>query len=601
MCNVLLNGELNGVELYFESKPTIEVLKNIKESGYRWNSRKKCWYSKQNEESLKVASSLSDNGITGAVEEKATSGVKKNNIDLWALTQLEAVTRPVNYNNKEIAKELRSYLKKRFPFVKFSIRTRGKSIDCDIMSAPFEEGSIYLEAIAEYCRKYTDTYNYDNSDAMTDYFDVNFYGGYFQTSYDYVQTEATAEIEEAKKNFDLKVVEAEEQKRIDEEKAYKEYLKQCELEKIEENARQKRVAEEKIYICNNVEVVELEKEYFIVDAQFANLNKNNTLAQYKEEVEKGDFYNNTLKVTRELHFKDMQALEYFQNMLLHDFDFINGTGGSYTEDVRINSMTDYYNMTKEDKDSVQWLLSGIAVYYESKLQFVIDAQGYCYARYIGLIGGNTEIKDTIKYEQVLSVEEVEQLEVEAQEITELYNTIVEKNSFDYNYRKAVADAIRKNCLLSLDNGVVQQIKDEDIKKNLYKVLKEVDTIEDQIINDNFIAGKKFTIVKLSAIGGAGISHVTFERFDTSEKKNNIIVGVKGKKGLYSMTLKDEILMYADWVEVPASVLYRDTSNKYFTGSETLFGSYDKNALGTIMDHLQEKNILPILNTYKPIF
>jgi hypothetical protein len=65
-----------------------------------------------------------------------------------------------------------------------------------------------------------------------------------------------------------------------------------------------------------------------------------------------------LKVTREVHFKTLESLELFKNMLLHDFDFISGTGGYYTDDPRINSMIDYNNMTKEEQKTVIFNLMG---------------------------------------------------------------------------------------------------------------------------------------------------------------------------------------------------------------------------------------------------
>lgn len=390
MCKVLLNNELNGIELYFEGKPSLEVREEMKVNGFRWNGKKVCWYAKQNEKSLALGQKLS--GLEVIAEVAATTN--KNTIDLWALTQIEEVKKPVIYDNKEIAKEIRSHLKKRFPFVKFSVRSDLNSIDCYIVNSPFEEKSKYLKSIQEYCKKYANTYNYNNSDIMTDYFDVNFYGGYFDLSYKYTQTEMTEEIQTAMKNFDIEEEKAKAQERAEQEKRYQEYLKQCELDKIELEKRTKKEDEEKKYINNNIEVVEVQedKQYYIENAHFANLNKNNTLDQYKEEILKGDYYNDTLKVTREIHFKDMKSLNYFKNMLLHDFDFIKGTGGSNTDDPRINTMNDYNKMSKAERDTVKWYLSGIAVYHDNKLQFVIDAQGYSYSRYVGLLGYNTIVK-----------------------------------------------------------------------------------------------------------------------------------------------------------------------------------------------------------------
>ena len=38
-----------------------------------------------------------------------------------------------------------------------------------------------------------------------------------------------------------------------------------------------------------------------------------------------------------------------------------------------------------EKNTVKWNLYGVGVYYGGKLQFIVDAQGYSYARYVGLV------------------------------------------------------------------------------------------------------------------------------------------------------------------------------------------------------------------------
>lgn len=607
MCKVLLNEKLNGVELYFEGKPAGTVLTDLKANGFRWNGKKVCWYAKQSEETLKVANTYSEGS-----KEVATASLKKiNKIDLFELTTFTEVVREKNYNTKEIAKEIRLALKARFKFVKFSVTSKDR-ISVTIKSAPFEKDSIYLKAIQEYVDKLVESYNFCTCyDPYGDYgSSYNFYFFGCKVDYDYIQIEATQEIIEAMKQFDIKLAEAEELKRVEEEREYQEYLIKMEQEKKEAEERQKQVQADKEYINNNVEVVDLEEEnqYFVKNAYFANLNKNNTLERYQEEVAKGDYYLNTLKVTREVHFKDLKSYNLYINMLLHDFDFIDGTGGSYTDDLRINSMTDYYNMTSEEQKTIEWLLKGVAVYIDNELMFVIDAQGYCYARYVGLIGENTVTTKEYTCKQVVAVEEIEERKIEAEEIQEVYNNVI-NNTFDnwYDTRKAIAAAIRKNPLLTFDNTVVQQIKDEKIKIDLYKVLKEVDTIQDQFNESGLSKGDKLTIVRGSMIGGASISHIILEGFTMEEYaqyKDNVkmTMNVKGKKGLYSTNVHDkDIVIYKGWIDIPTSVLYEDTSNGTFNGMATKYGSYDERAISDIMSYLQEKNILPIINTFKPIF
>lgn len=45
-CKVITNEEKKGEELYFDSKPAYDLIKELKNNGYRWHNVKKCWYRK---------------------------------------------------------------------------------------------------------------------------------------------------------------------------------------------------------------------------------------------------------------------------------------------------------------------------------------------------------------------------------------------------------------------------------------------------------------------------------------------------------------------------------------------------------------------------
>ena len=47
-CKIITNEEHQGEELYFDEKPTNEVITILKENCYRWHNTKKCWYRKLN-------------------------------------------------------------------------------------------------------------------------------------------------------------------------------------------------------------------------------------------------------------------------------------------------------------------------------------------------------------------------------------------------------------------------------------------------------------------------------------------------------------------------------------------------------------------------
>ena len=47
-CKIITNEEKQGEELYFDSKPNYDIIKELKQNGYKWHNTKKCWYRKLN-------------------------------------------------------------------------------------------------------------------------------------------------------------------------------------------------------------------------------------------------------------------------------------------------------------------------------------------------------------------------------------------------------------------------------------------------------------------------------------------------------------------------------------------------------------------------
>lgn len=45
-CKIVVNEEKQGEELYFNEKPTSEIIATLKENCYKWHNTKKCWYRK---------------------------------------------------------------------------------------------------------------------------------------------------------------------------------------------------------------------------------------------------------------------------------------------------------------------------------------------------------------------------------------------------------------------------------------------------------------------------------------------------------------------------------------------------------------------------
>jgi len=78
MCTTILNPELNGIELYFNDKPESTIISMLKEYGYRWHNVKKCWYAKQNTETMNTAAKLADNNTEAASTVQTVEQTKEN-------------------------------------------------------------------------------------------------------------------------------------------------------------------------------------------------------------------------------------------------------------------------------------------------------------------------------------------------------------------------------------------------------------------------------------------------------------------------------------------------------------------------------------------
>lgn len=608
MCKVILNNELNGVELYFEGKPMVEVLNNLKDNKFRWNRTKKCWYAKQNENSIKVAE------MYGNIETEVHTIKGSKVIDLWKLCDISDIN---NINNisvdgdfKDFVKSIRTHLNKRFPFVKWSVRKESyKSIDVTVKSSPFSKESEILKSICNYANNLVNNYfDSRDSDIMTDYFNYNFYFSNTQIDYDYkiienslISDEVINKYNESKKNFEKSEKERKE-------KEFQEYLKQEEIRKAEYEKRMEEEKKQVKSIEQNTKVIKLseDKQYFIKNSLFSHSNKLCWLSEYKKHIENKDYYLQDCKVTKEIHM-DKEDLNNFENLLLNDFSFLKCTGGSYTDDLRINSMEDYTQMTKEERKTVKFNSYVVAVYCENKLQFIIDAQGFSYARYVGLIGEETTIEKQLIYNQQISKEEAQENENKSNELIYIINNTVNnisniKTYGDewYNTRNKIINNI-KSADKHITKEIIRSIKETKenyiiYKDILYRCINEVNTPVDQ---SNNINNGWITIIKESMIGGAVITYLNV--IDKQVNNNDLILigKVENKKGLYQININEKdnsTIIYNGKYNIDESLLYNITTGEYGTTKSTKYSSYDKQAIIDIIEYLKYTyNILPALN------
>ncbi|MCA1021604.1 LPD29 domain-containing protein [Halobacillus litoralis] len=616
-----VNNELNGIEISFASKPAQDILSTLKENGFRWSKYKKVWYTKQSEKAFEVAESVTNGDVTEVKAVPKTTKKKQSSFNLWNATQWEEIQVDNNKETKEISKEIRQHLKKRFPSVKFSVRTDKSgwtdSVNVDIKSSPYEEGSVYLKAVIEYADQLVNAYHicHDPGDMYTDLSaSYNFYFFGASTHYTYEQTEATDAIKKDMVNFDQKLKEAEKIEEERKEQEFKEWQRQREEEKKEYEKRMEEEAKQTEHIYSNVSVNSLNEDdqYYIVGVEFANLNKQCTLSRYKEEVSSGDYSSHNVKITKDLNFTSIEAFENFSNMLMNPFDFLANTGGSYTEDKRFSSMTDFYNMELEERNDVQWIKKGVAVYFNNELQFVIDAQGHDYARYVGLTNNATVQKD-IEIKETITNEELEELQYQAAVIEDASTQVVSDLKIidtwqkeDWSQYKDAMKAKLKEYKILPTKAIVQQIEFESLKIAMYKILQEVDGIQDQFTEAEIQQGEKVTLFYISDFGSIVTSRITFDSVENkkyAQYENAVKLTFKpeGKRKLYYSHFYSDILVYKGWHKLPDNVLNDITAENGMVITRSKYHSCDKKQYDEILNYFTNKDIKPVINTYKPMF
>lgn len=446
MCKINLNQELNGIELSFESKPERATLDAIKAQGFRWNGKKSVWYAKQSAERLTFAETLGqietktetkttnkinlDNlgentpHLGGADLSKAIRedlkrrGVKGCTVKVFhhdSITVTYTAT-PEDFASIEEAKERftlqdlvniinrdRLYLDNHYVslseyeamteaeqealYTRYIVEQinkisefRGRWADnrndyFELSAAGFEK----LNAIY----KIANQWNYDNSDIMTDYFDVGYYlnvdikhpaGFEVRKSMTEEEREAyTAEKEREAEERAAQLAKMEEERREAEEneKKYNKWVKE---------------AEERIYNDVIVEDLDESEQLYIVGMREGHGKEasREELEESATETERGAV------VSRIVTFNNAEAWEDFNKLYLHDFIFVYGKGGTGSEDVRVDRSL--YDYSQEQRDTIIFYSCDcVAVKYQNKIQLVIDPQGYNYSRYVYIVNDDAKI------------------------------------------------------------------------------------------------------------------------------------------------------------------------------------------------------------------
>lgn len=606
---ITLNTEKNGIELRFDTKPNTDIITAIKEAGFRWSGKQKIWYAKQNDETVALANQISES--EGSFEYKPKT---ETNIDLWSLTRTEGIED--NYgknritNTKEIAANIRKHLRNRFSMCKWSVTSDYNSICVRLLESPFSRDSEVLKAIVNYAYTYAQSWNYDNSDSMTDYFDVNFYGVYKNdiVNYNYNQRECKPNETEIETDFLAKKSEFDaEQKKQEEErikKGVEEYkIRQAEYEKAEAERQQKIHRIEK-----NAEIKTV--DYTILNA-ILKANKDDNLDHTEIYDEKQ--CRETCQVSREVYFTT-EVYALFEKQLMSDYSFFDGMGGSRTDDRRIQSSIDYDMMTEEERETVEWYnIDCVAIYCDGELKLIVDPQGYNYARYVYVYDEQSQKVDTYHSDYGISEEEHQHNIELAETIEDVSTEIISQNEIKKTWQNEDFD-LYKACMkewiyankFKLNAGIVRAITIPELKTVMYKVLTEVDSIEEQFKNTNLEAGQRITIVKYSDFGMMSVSKVTFHSYEIgqyAQYDNSVKMTFKPhrKKGLYYKWFYGDVIIYNGWYDLPDTVLFDISYKEHCITQKSKWTSFDRKQYDAILEYFAEQGLKPIINTYKPVF
>lgn len=611
-----MNNAKQGIEIRFNGKPDSSIIGSLKDNGFRWSPKQKMWYAKQSEDRLAFATTLDGIEIE-EIPNQPKASAEPEIFDLWAMTRTENIGDNMTTTKyqplKEVAAIIRQHLRGRFPFCKWSVRSDRSSIDIELKSSPFDKDSEENNAIVDYAEKYKESFNWNHSDYYSDYFDVRFYG-HAIVDWQFVQTEYPPS-ETISENFKTAkaAYEAEEEERIRRE--YEERKRQREAEAKAYEERRKLEEAQIAQIEANAEITDLpeDRQYFVENLLTARLNKLNTVEEIKEHITK-ESYRQDCKISREVR---LPAEDYanFSRLLLDDFSFLDGMGGSQTDDLRIGSMIDYDYMTEEEKATVKWYNHNcVAIYCEEKLMLVIDPQGYGYARYTFIYDEYAIVeKDHIEALGITQEEYADNLTA-AEIITDVSAEIITGNHLlgkwygdDFKkYRQLMTKEILSRHL-RFDVGVIRAVLEENLKAALYRIFTQPLEIAEQFINAGLTKGQKITLITNSS-GFVTATKVTFDSFEIGKYAQydnavKLMCIPEGKRNVYHTWFYGKIVILDGWHDIPRSLLWEElpSSTGVTRVERTICLSFDPKQYDIVLEYFKSQGIRPIINTAKPIF
>jgi len=454
MMNLRVNEELNGIEISFSDKPSAATIESLKAAGYRWHRVKKLWYAKNTAERMALAQAITGGAeVTTAPKAAKVETINMDGVghkpktahgaDFAKVMREEFKARGVKgvsvrserggwtdsitVTVKATADDFSSVeeMKLRYPFWQFTFDIENRDVRFisayewqNMTSAEREElhaqyvrkqaakmagvnehfisdsdRSRYWELTTAFFKKVqcivriAQQWNHDNSDPMTDYYDVGYYLNIDFKRCDGFEVREKMTDQERKEYAEE--VKAEEERQAAELAAWK--AEQARREEECKKAEERRMASRQ-NIAENITVQDLtEEEQIFCSGLLGGIGKESTLDELKERADRPQ----EALITRAVYFDTVEAFNDFCGLFLDDFEWLEGMGGTSSEDVRISDYDQYLKLTADQRESVHFYSTNcVGVYVCGKLTLVIDPQGYNYARYVYLVTDDTEERPT---------------------------------------------------------------------------------------------------------------------------------------------------------------------------------------------------------------
>jgi hypothetical protein len=123
-----------------------------------------------------------------------------------------------------------------------------------------------------------------------------------------------------------------------------------------------------------------------INANFAKLNKNCTIQEYRTEVAKGQFYRDEVKVNAVAVCSNEQYVE-ISNSLMNHREWMQEFGGTYCDYDFGREINAIWELTEAEMDIFKkecYNIGIVVLNAETREWFFVDSQGYGYARYVGM-------------------------------------------------------------------------------------------------------------------------------------------------------------------------------------------------------------------------